>query len=207
MNPTLYPSNWSSAKAPGQHGPGRRLCAMAAPRQWEHGDGRVDRCAPTLSALRLVQATGDLAGYRAILDDRWTSLAEYLRPGALLIDDQGGDWEGVGPAPARLVRDGDTLLCACARPDSKARVHPCHLELLAPHLVRAGWDVVLWGQRMWLQPELTTEEIGVDRQDEFDEAAEEGCEAVAIATLAAGVWTAQVNGFGLYNPSSFGWPQ
>ena len=66
--PTLHLTNWSSRS---QRGQGRRLCAMAAPRQWEHGDGRVDRCAPTLTALRLVQATGDLAGYRAILDDRW----------------------------------------------------------------------------------------------------------------------------------------
>ena len=142
--PTLYLTNWSSRW---MHAPGRRLCAMAAPRRWERGHGTVHAAAPTESALRLVQLTGDFAGYRLIIEDWFRMLfdAGRLRPqqAESSVYLRIGDMQ-TGSA----VVDGDNLLCACARPGSPARKHPCHLELLAPYLVRAGWDVVLHGRRI-----------------------------------------------------------
>lgn len=145
MRPTLYLTNWSSGAL---HGPGRKLCAMAAPRRWEHGDGLVQLAAPSPGALRLVQATGDIAGYRRLLMDRWDGLGALLSP--LPPTGQATGLHLADGDALRPVRDGDSLLCACARPSSPKRTHPCHLELLAPYLVRAGWDVVLHGQRITL---------------------------------------------------------
>lgn len=88
--PTLYLSNWSSARTPGHHGPGRKLCAMAAPRRWEFGDGRVRMVAPDahdLADLRAGLITVEDAdcdcGYQAAAD----GVAEVCR--AVLA---GEDW-------------------------------------------------------------------------------------------------------------------
>ena len=49
------------------------------------------------------------------------------------------------------LRDGDTLACTCKAPWDghfgwQQREHPCHLELLAPWLLKSGHDVVLNGR-------------------------------------------------------------
>jgi hypothetical protein len=141
--PTLYLTNWSSRKL---HGPGRKLCAMARPRHFERGDGRLDQCAPKAEWLRAVQNDRlSLGRYRKLCEE-WFGTFRLLgsyNPGALSFKTP-----TVNPTGMRPVEDGDTLYCACARPDSPKRTHPCHLELLAPFLVRAGWDVVLHGR--WL---------------------------------------------------------
>lgn len=132
--PTIHLTNWSSKT---QHGPGRKLCAMAKPRQWEHGDGLVVAAAPDRLCLEAVTARRmSIAEYKCSCDDRFSIglLMGGLSPGALRIF-----------ATKDPVRDGDTLLCACARPDSPKRTHPCHLEWLAPYLHRAGWRVILYG--------------------------------------------------------------
>ena len=56
MKPTLYLTNWSSRRAPGCHGPGRKLTIMAAPRHWEKGEGCVGALVPNLDDLRDVKA-------------------------------------------------------------------------------------------------------------------------------------------------------
>ena len=150
--PTIYLTNFASRA---QHGPGHRWCAMALPRRWEHGDGRVAKAAPALAdleAIRCGEITPD--DYRALCVDRFGVFAES---GSYAV----GKLSAVVPAaktadarPAcRAVGDGDTLFCACARPDSSRRSHPCHLELLAPFLSAAGWTVVLYGQPFTLASE------------------------------------------------------
>jgi len=151
VRPSLYLAGFQARTF---HGPGRKLCAMALPRRWEHGDGRVAVAAPFEDDLRAVQATGDLAAYRAACERRWQTFAELGRFErdrfrCVVHADP-------GPRPTQSpVVDGDTLFCACAAPDSPRWKHPCHLEILAPFLVRAGWDVVLWGRRIeWTCPDV-----------------------------------------------------
>jgi len=104
-------------------------------------------CAPPEAALRKVQADHDLTDYRATLERWWGGMESEFR--AL---DQPRDID-----PGKVVlRDGDTLFCACAAPDSPRRKHPCHVEILAPYLVRAGWDAVIWGRRLTLRIERAT---------------------------------------------------
>lgn len=144
MPPVLHLTNWASRS---QHGPGRRLCAMDAPRRWEHGDGRCPWAAPRhLDFGRWRTGRLSLDGYRECCD-RW--FARSLEAGQMT--------PGLMHAYTRdlyqayryfVVSDGDTLLCACPRPDSPKRRHPCHLEWLAHFLVRAGWGVVLYGVRL-----------------------------------------------------------
>lgn len=137
--PTLYVTNHSSRTL---HGPGRRLTIMAAPRAWEHGDGRVSSLVPALSDLREVQR-GQL-GFDAY---RQRFMAEvelsHLRPGTLWIDQGGEEWDGLHPRPNRYVQDGDTLCCACSR--EAAGRGECHRVWAAELLRQAGWRVVLDG--------------------------------------------------------------
>lgn len=159
---------------------------MAAPRRWEHGVGRVEHAAPTAVALRLVQETGDFAGYRTIVEDRFARLAangrhcpvghDFERGNCLRIDD---------PLTGEPVLHGDSLLCGCAAPGSPRRTHPCHVELLAPFLVRAGWDVVLWGQRLT----LATSTVGPTAGQ-------------AVAVYADGDRAGEP-----YDPADYGWPE
>ena len=151
--PTLHLTNLSSRR---QHGPGRLLCAMAAPRRHELGAsaGVVMSACPTARDLRAVRA-GDISvdEYRERCERYWRTLLTVpavqgatpiaLAPNGLTF----GRW-GDESLPLPYVQDDDTLFCACARPDSPKRTHPCHLEWLAPYLARAGWDVVLYGRRL-----------------------------------------------------------
>ncbi len=129
IRPTIHVTNWSSTKL---HGPGRKLTIMAAPRAWEHGDGKVEEFIPPLHLLRRVKAEAiDFDQYAAILSDTWINAPTgWYSPGVLTWckSNEGGP-----------VLDGDTLLCSCARGA------PCHRRVAVPFLVRAGWRVLLDG--------------------------------------------------------------
>ncbi len=142
MRPVLFLSNWSSHSTPGHHGPGEPLCAMRHPRDHEQGGGLVKAVRPSGTELTAVKngsiSIGDyFDGYRGQL--QWMLRNEKLRPGKLTAHSIGSEFP---------VKDQDTLCCACARPGSPDRTHPCHLEPLAEVLVLAGWDVVIYGKRL-----------------------------------------------------------
>lgn len=158
--PTLYLTNLSSKK---HHGPGRVVCAMANPAKHHRSDGRCLACAPfadDLTAVRGALAGPDdkgqhraaLAAYRGAFeagcDDR--AVVGRFAPGALSFVTWGNSGNR---ASSQHVTDGDTLFCACARPGSPKRRTPCHIELLVPYLVRAGWDVRLDGDRVTMDAE------------------------------------------------------
>ena len=176
--PTLYLTNLSTRR---HHGPGRLLCAMVAPRWWERQDGLVGMATPTIGDLRQVQQTGDLSAYRTACEETW------------------GRWFGSGmrlraetwthPRVSSKVVDGDTLFCACARPGSPKRKHPCHLEILVPFLVRAGWDVVIDGRR-----------AGLGCVKCWRPSPQVDC---AHPDHMGAVWTDTGEP---YNPAAFGWP-
>ena len=138
MTPTLWVTNWSSKAL---HGPGRKLTIMALPREWEHGDGVVRAFRPEIADLRAIQAGNiDVGEYRRRFE---AGIAEYwshsIAPNGLTAFH--ADRE-----PLRrlsMVRDGDTLLCACSR--KAAARGECHRVWAAKALVRAGWRVVLDG--------------------------------------------------------------
>lgn len=131
--PTIYLSNWSSARTPGHHGPGRKLTIMAAPRRWEHGAGPVPQLTPEESDVRAAKSGAmSVEMYREVYEQRLRG--EDLRPGPLWT--RTDDWQ-------ESVRDGDTLCCACSR--DAAAAGRCHRVWAAPALVRAGWRVILDG--------------------------------------------------------------
>ena len=110
---------------------------MTAPRYWETGDGRVPDLLPRFADLRLLrdeQITMDeyRERFQAAMDER----AARLDPESLYTVAGGGT----------LVRDGDTLCCACSR--EAAAKGECHRVWAAEALVRAGWRVVLDGQEV-----------------------------------------------------------
>lgn len=71
--------------------------------------------------------------YTAALDARF---AGHVARG----DFAPGAWRFLGyDGEVGVVRTRAHLVCTC-RPDQG-----CHLRVLAPHLVRAGWDVTLYG--------------------------------------------------------------
>ena len=152
--PTIWLSNWGSWQTPDHHGPGRRLCAMARPRPWEFGAGTIPALTPLAELLqrlhrREISMRQYLLTYLAGLGELQNDGA--LDPGALRVVDS--TWWHRGsqmrdPTGERCVLDGDTALCACPRIGSVLRRHPCHLELAADALVRSGWDVVLYGERL-----------------------------------------------------------
>lgn len=145
MRPTLWLTNLSSKK---WHGSGRKVCAMARPRHFEKGDGRCSRLAPMAADLLAIKAGSmGLAEYRRRFEDRLrpeSAEDHNLAPGVLRFDFD--DNEEEGDAYVSRIRDGDTVFCSCARPGSKSRRTPCHLEAAVPFLVRAGWDVRLDGR-------------------------------------------------------------
>jgi len=137
LTPTIYLTNWSSTK---QHGPGRKLCAMAFPRKWEKGEGFVVHGRPDgfhLKAWKRYEMEFKI--YKGLTISALERSERLFRPGHLTWTAHELDKHG-------LVEDGDTLLCSCARPDSPRRKHECHLEWLAPYLVEAGWRVILYGE-------------------------------------------------------------
>lgn len=139
--PTIHLTNWSSRR---HHGPGRKFTIMAAPRKWEHGDGRVPTLIPLFSDLSDYQ--DDRIGihtYQRRYEGRLQAAAtmDVLSPGAL-------SWLSPLGHDSGLVSDGDTLCCACSRADAAAG--KCHRAWAAPFLVRAGWRVILDGVEVTL---------------------------------------------------------
>ena len=152
--PTIYLTNVSKVS---QHGPGRRLSAMAIPVvSAHHGEGKVPSAMPQPDTLRAVQKGWITADeYRDRCTHRFAAFANVGRyaPGALLVVIPASK-SADGRAHDTPVTDGDTLFCSCACPDSPRRKYPfCHLELLAPFLAAAGWTVVLYGQPFTLASE------------------------------------------------------
>ena len=140
--PTIHVTNWSSRK---MHGPGRAWSIMVRPRRWELGDGFVRVFRPNaemLDAVREGEITVDqyrdvfLIGYSEPLFGGPPSYA-LLRQGWLRADVLGGQ---------ELVRDGDTLCCACSR--DAAAEGKCHRVWAAELLRRAGWRVLLDGREV-----------------------------------------------------------
>lgn len=139
--PTLFLTNLSSRK---WHGPGRKVCAMANPRHFERGDGSCSALTPARADLEAVRACSiDLGTYRARFEARLKE--SRLEPHALRFDFGEEEILDDGSSPGAHLRDGDTVFCACARPGSPSRRTPCHMEICAPFLVRAGWDVMIDG--------------------------------------------------------------
>ena len=136
MKPTIHLTNWSSRKL---HGPGRRWTIMVLPREWEHGDGRVQLLQPEAHDLRAVKA-GRMtpADYERTFRQHLAIVQEDMEPGRLHATEGGGL-----PPVLTPVRDGDTLLCACSK--AEAAAGRCHRVWAAEALVRAGWRVVLDG--------------------------------------------------------------
>lgn len=141
--PTLYLANFASLRRPDPAvvGTGRRWTAMARPRLWERGHGRVLGVSPPPDALRAVQAgTITPTRYFAVCRERFAAWASagLLVPERLCGESADG-W-------VDDVADGDFIGCSCAR-DAALRGE-CHLFHAAPFLVRAGWRVVLHGQEV-----------------------------------------------------------
>lgn len=139
--PTLHLTNWSSRKL---HGPGLRFGIMARPRRWEHGDGKVLRLIPDANeAPLMLRALADRANvatmlaYRDAIEARWAG-DNFLVPWRLVA--MTTRETSLAPAGEWIpVRDGDSILCACAVGAE------CHRRWAAPFLVRAGWRVLLDG--------------------------------------------------------------
>jgi len=148
--PTLYIDHPATLTAQARRGeiPLRGVyCGMAG--HTRHGsEGRVSALAPHYAdVLDVLAGRLPLDLYARLCLAKWASAD--IRPGALLCDiDDGDPFEGIGVNPARILRDGAGLFCECARPGSPSRRHPCHRELWPLVLVPAGWDVVLYGNRL-----------------------------------------------------------
>lgn len=143
QRPTLYLSNFASYRTVGHHGPGRTFTIMAKPRKWEHGEGSVRALVPSLEDLENFQLSlinGATYRKRFIEDVE----ARDVRPGSLLawLHTSGHD----GNPIVVVVRDGDTLCCACSRSTAKGEM--CHRAWAAPILAKAGWNVVLDGETL-----------------------------------------------------------
>lgn len=149
--PTLHLTNLSS-KA--QHGPGEAFAAMASPpeqvRRFTIGRSEVCALAEEVSKARAGELSPE--DYRRHCEH---VAAIQLRVGRLDPDRPGHSLSPGLVAVAKIngnllsIGDGDTLVCTCARPDTGRRPawQPfCHLEVWAPYLVFAGWDVVLYGR-------------------------------------------------------------
>lgn len=135
--PTVYLTNWSSNSL---HGPDRKLSIMAAPRVWEHGDGRVPSLTPDVAqlyALREGRITVELyrAGYIAQVNET------MLRSGTSTFASPLVEHPRQKLSPSRL-RDGDTLLCACSR--DRAAAGQCH-RVWAAQMLWPLWRVILDG--------------------------------------------------------------
>lgn len=153
--PTLFLSNWSSYRSPGQHGEGRKYTIMAKPRAWEKGEGLVRALAPlepavaaAFEAARMARGRADegeaLARYRAALEGGWTTALKVgdLRPHPTAL--RGLTARSARQGPVAVV-GGDTLCCACSK--AEAALGRCHRVWAVPFLLMAGWDVVIDGVR------------------------------------------------------------
>lgn len=142
----IYLANWASPKL---HGSGRKLGIMAKPRAWERGDGTVPVFVPGAAALEAYKAGNlGIAAYReaferAVLRRASDGLSEcgtLARPAVLLENTESSQVFDSGDV---LLRDGDTLLCCCAR--LVAAQGKCHRVWTAKLLRQAGWQVTLDG--------------------------------------------------------------
>lgn len=138
--PTLYLTNSSSRN---QHGPGDIWAAMAMPPAHirEHTCGQVGCHAAARHVYAVREGLMSPAAYRQSCVT--AAAAQDLRPAYLV----GRPWG----RPLTLIHPGDTLVCTCARPDTGRRPAEqpwCHLEVWAPWLAAAGWEVCLYGR--WL---------------------------------------------------------
>lgn len=147
----------TAGKLPSHPIEGKRLAAMALPVGWvipitdgrpEHafavGDELVDmRRALAARALPLLSQGSDaVARYRAALEERWGGAlwAHEFDPGhwGWAPHPLFGDPPRTDPSPFAVPPES-WIVCTCAIGAG------CHLEWLAPFLVRAGWDVHLYG--------------------------------------------------------------
>lgn len=158
MQPTVHLDqiNWLVNRKEEGKLPGRVVCAMAQPPLW------VELKVTRLTCPLAHPNTRDLS---AINQGRLTE-AEYfercrvifakrlvegsLAPGEIPVLDLPAYHKGTSKRAGAMLQDGDGLGCGCARYGSPKRAHPCHLEELAPALVRAGWRVVLYGRELRL---------------------------------------------------------
>jgi len=150
---TLYLTNWSKARDPAFAGSGTRWTAMAHPRRWERGEGRVASLAPLHDSVRGLLASAlaeravgvmdglEMAAYRAAFLARLD--AYDLRPGSM----RAYRWDTM--RDGEPVKDGDAVCCACSVRDRAAG--RCHLAFAVPAMVRAGWDVVMDGKPLKLE--------------------------------------------------------
>lgn len=150
MMPTLYLSNWSSARSKGHHGPGRKWTIMARPRRWEHGEGVVPALVPCPEDLAAAKS-GEISvleyqrRFVAMVQKLDRAVADrQLAPGKLRAYLTGERQFG----PGVVVQDGDTLCCACSR-DAAAKSE-CHRAWAAALLIRAGWRSSSTGARPWM---------------------------------------------------------
>lgn len=148
--PTIYVTNWSSRKL---HGPGRKWTIMRKPRAWEWGDGRVEALTPDAEDLDAARsgAIGWSEYERGFLESVRVYLAacEETWGHTHLGPDRNAECEtglhalpSGGKAGIFTVRDGDTLLCACAKGK------PCHRQIAARLLADSNWRVILDGQEV-----------------------------------------------------------
>jgi len=172
--PTLYIDHPATLTAQARRGEIPRLelyCGMAGFSRYGSA-GRVSALAPHYAdVLDVLAGRLPFDLYARLCLAKWREAD--LRPGYLLTDH------------GATVPDGAGLYCECARPGSASRRHPCHRELWPLALVPAGWDVVLYGQRVSMFP------LGDDMI------------RILTGPMAgrggADVWTP-------YDPAAYGWP-
>ena len=102
----------------------------------------VEAMPSTNALLRAKEGEWSWDQYAAHLRSVWGSQGNSgsMAPGQM------GVWSGpFARRPHDVVRDGDTLCCACARGG------PCHLQIVAEFAHAQGWRVVLWGAE-WPKP-------------------------------------------------------
>lgn len=149
MKPTLYLSNWSSHRTANAHGPGRKWTAMAEPRAWEWGAGRVRALTPELGDPDglLRAALAERRAATIALDEDGPAMRAYRANyiGGLVVADlaPGVLHAAAGGGMFPAVADGDTVCCACAVAERAAG--RCHLAWSAPFLHQSGWRVMLDG--------------------------------------------------------------
>lgn len=156
MSGRLWLSNWGSWQTPGQVGASRRLGVQVAPLPCHWGDGTVPALHPDLDdRRRLKRGTISLREYLIRYRVRLSHALQRgeLGPGQLQAA-SGWSWFAAGefdpPVGGHLVQDGDSLLCSCPRRGSPRWRHPCHTEIAAEYLCRAGWGVTIYGQELVL---------------------------------------------------------
>ena len=138
--PTLFLSNFASARTKGHHGPGRLFSIMAKTPYWAPSQGRVAVLVPSESDLWPAKR-GEISMevYQQRFMMSMQARAELLSPSKLIV-------ESKQPLETFEVRDGDTLCCTCSR--GAAAKGECHRVWAAEALLGAGWDVILDGKRL-----------------------------------------------------------